>query len=366
MKEYEEKLNHLKTRFETIKSKTNYEGLKAELAPLEEQSMNPDLWKDQDSAQKLMSKLGNLKNEIQEMDRLEEKIQGVIDFLQLIDLETNLDEKLKAEKDLEEEVAQLEIEIDSTETKLYLGGKYDKNNAIITIHAGQGGTEACDWAEMMMRMYLRYFERKGWSAEVTHMVQGTEAGISSVTIEVEALYAYGLLKREHGAHRLVRVSPFNAQGLRQTSFAGVEAMPIIDDDDNEIVIKPEDIEFKAVRAGGPGGQKVNKTSSAVQIRHLPTGIQVFSSERKSQHQNRDSAMRLLRARLFALEEERRAKEIGGIQGEHKVAAWGNQIRNYVLHPYKLVKDLRTDIETNNTEAVLDGDLYRFIDAGVRL
>lgn len=366
MKDYEEKLAHVKERFEGIKAKTDWAKLESEIAAMTAESSAADFWSDQEKAQKHMAKLGSLQNEVKAIKDLDSRITELEGFLQLIDLEEDLDEKTKAEKQLEEDVANLEKEITQTETTMYLGGRYDDHDAILSIHAGQGGTEANDWAEMLMRMYLRYFERKGWSAEVTHMVRGTEVGISSVSIEVSGRFAYGLLNHEHGTHRLVRISPFNAQGLRQTSFAGVEVMPIIEENDTDIVIKQEDIEFKAVKASGPGGQKVNKTASNVQLRHLPTGIQVYASDRKSQHQNRESAMKLLRGKLYAIEEDKRAKEIGSIQGEHKTAGWGNQIRNYVLHPYKMVKDLRTDVETSNVEVVLDGDLDEFVDAGVRL
>lgn len=290
MNDYEEKFEHLKERFNIILARSDYDALSAEIKQLEEESAVPGFWDEQAKAQKHMSKLGDLQSEKKELDEVNKKIQDLQDYMTLIDVEEDLDQKLNAEKEVEEMSENLEAQLDGMETRIYLNGKYDKNNAIVSLHSGQGGTEANDWTQILMRMYLRFFESKGWKAEVTHMVRGTETGFSSVTIEVYARYAYGLLKREHGTHRLVRISPFNAQGLRQTSFAGVEVMPIIENDDTEIVIKDEDIEFKAVRAGGPGGQKVNKTASAVQLRHLPTGIQVSASERKSQHQNREAAM----------------------------------------------------------------------------
>jgi peptide chain release factor 2 len=215
-------------------------------------------------------------------------------------------------------------------------------------------------------MYKRYAEKKEWTVNVLNIVPGTETGYSSVTLEITGKYVFGYLKKESGVHRLVRLSPFNAQNLRQTSFAGVEVIPIIEEDDKDIEIPSTDIEFKAVRAGGPGGQHVNKTSSAVQITHIPTGITVQSSERRDQSQNRESAMRMLKAKLWKIREEEKEKEIQGIKGEYKIAGWGNQIRNYVLHPYKLVKDLRTGVETSNPEAVLDGDLDLFIEAELRI
>jgi peptide chain release factor 2 len=215
-------------------------------------------------------------------------------------------------------------------------------------------------------MYKRYAEKKELTVNVLNIVPGTETGYSSVTLEITGKYVFGYLKKESGVHRLVRLSPFNAQNLRQTSFAGVEVIPIIEEDDKDFEIPSTDIEFKAVRAGGPGGQHVNKTSSAVQITHIPTGITVQSSERRDQSQNRESAMRMLKAKLWKIREEEKEKEIQGIKGEYKIAGWGNQIRNYVLHPYKLVKDLRTGVETSNPEAVLDGDLDLFIEAELRI
>ncbi|MFA6754796.1 MAG: PCRF domain-containing protein, partial [Candidatus Dojkabacteria bacterium] len=247
-----------------------------------------------------------------------------------------------------------------------LSGKYDDSDALLSIHAGQGGTESNDWAQMLLRMYRMYFDSKDWKYEIEHIEGGSEAGISNVTMKVSGEYVYGLLKREHGTHRLVRISPFNAQGLRQTTFAGVEVIPVIERDDSDIEIPESDIDFKAVRVGGPGGQKVNKTSSAVQITHIPTGITVHCSTQRSQPQNRESAMNTLRSKLAGILEDERIEEIDKIKGDYKQASWGNQIRNYVLHPYKLVKDLRTNVESNEPEDVLDGKLDTFIEAQLRI
>jgi peptide chain release factor 2 len=270
-------------------------------------------------------------------------------------------------KDIEKEYKKIDEKLSKLEFNQYLSGKYDKSGAIISIHSGQGGTEANDWTEMLLRMYTRYAEDQGWSVEEIHKVKGEETGISTVSMEIQGEYAFGYLKNEAGTHRLVRLSPFNAQNLRQTSFAGVEVLPIIEEDEqNKKDIKKDDIKFKATKSGGPGGQSVNKTATAVIITHIPTGITIHSSSQRSQLQNRKAAMKLLRSKLWVLEEEKLEKEKKQIKGEHKVAAWGNQIRNYVLHQYKLVKDLRTGIESKDPEAILDGKLGKFIEAGIKI
>ncbi|MBI2356918.1 peptide chain release factor 2 [Candidatus Dojkabacteria bacterium] len=328
------------------------------LGELQTESMEEDFWKDTNRAKKILSEMDMIKNEVESSKKLTDDI----DFLLQMYNETTQ----SGQEEIIAEYQALKDRFTKFQTIKFLSGKYDSHNAILSIHAGQGGTEANDWAQMLMRMYVRYCERLGWKAEVIHMVQGTETGISSVTISISGLYAFGKLKKEMGTHRLVRLSPFNAQNLRQTSFAGVEVVPEIEEDDSDIVVKDEDLEIKAVRAGGAGGQHVNKTSSAVQLTHLPTGITVHSSERRDQFQNKSAAIAILKAKLWQIEEERRSNELKNIKGEHKIAGWGNQIRNYVLHPYKLVKDLRTGVETSNAEAVLDGDLESFVEAQVRL
>jgi peptide chain release factor 2 len=269
------------------------------------------------------------------------------------------DEALAAE--LIGDVPSIRDELARLEFQLQLSGPYDRTNAILAIHARAGGTEAQDWAQMLMRMYLRWGERRGFKTEVLDLSPGEEAGIKSVTIELLGSYAYGYLKSERGVHRLVRISPFDANHRRHTSFALVEVMPEVAED-VQLLINPEDVKFEAYRSGGPGGQNVNKVNTAVRLTHVPSGIVVTCQTERSQLQNRETALRILKARLVELEQERREKEQATLRGEHVETSWGSQIRSYVLHPYNLVKDLRTGHETSDVNGVLDGELGAFIDA----
>lgn len=354
---YKSHIEEIEEDIENTTKDLNLQEKKTRLKELQEISTAENFWKDNKKAQKILSEIDIITKEVEAAEKLIKECKELKDIYTLASKsEKNafIPDYLKLQKSFEE-----------FKKYKFLSGKYDKSGAILSIHAGQGGTEAQDWAEMLLRMYTRFCERRGWKYEILHSIAGTEAGITTATIEITGLHAYGYLKKETGTHRLVRVSPFNAQNLRQTSFAGIEVIPIIDDD-TEIDISEKEIEFKATRSGGPGGQNVNKVSSAVILTHIPTGIVVHCSEGREQSKNKQKAMEILRAKLWSIKQQEEDEKIKKLKGEHKIAGWGNQIRNYVLHPYKLVKDLRTNIEYSNPEEVLDGNLDIFVEAQLRI
>lgn len=323
---------------------------------MEKQAEDPALWENPARAQQLMKKLSSLREEVEDWEKLQQRIGDLLDLAQMED------ESLLPE--IEQEVDDLQKILEQKELNTLLSGPYDQGNALLAIHAGAGGTDSQDWAAMLQRMYLRWAERSGYETEILDMTEGEEAGIKSVTIAVNGKYAYGYLKSEKGVHRLVRLSPFDSAHRRHTSFAQVEVLPEIEDDE-EIVINPDDVRIDIFKSSGAGGQNVQKNATAVRLLHLPTGIIVTCQNERSQTQNRENAFRVLRARLAALKQEQQEKELEALRGEYQKAEWGSQIRSYVLHPYQLVKDHRTDYETGNTQAVLDGELDGFIEAYLR-
>jgi peptide chain release factor 2 len=327
---------------------------------LEQIAAQPDFWDDQTQAQKTLQDLNDLKSHIEQLEQWKNSLEDTRAILELLELEA--DEALLQEA--QTNVSQLSRELDQWELQQLLSGPYDSKGAVLTINAGAGGTDAQDWAEMLLRMYTRWGEDHGYKVHLAEISEGDEAGVKSVTLEVDGKYAYGYLKVEKGTHRLVRISPFNANDKRQTSFAGVEVMPMIDSSVH-LEIPEKDLEITTSRAGGKGGQNVNKVETAVRITHIPTGIAVRCTQERSQLQNKEKALVILKAKLLIIAQEQRAKEIADIRGDMVEAAWGNQIRNYVFHPYQLVKDLRTGVETTAIADVMNGELDFFIQACLR-
>lgn len=342
---------------ENLKEALAIDSLKAEVEVLEKESAAPDFWDDMENSQKVMQKIGSLKAKVTGYESLKSDYEDALVMIELADEEGDLsllDDCTASVKDIETRVEDMTL-------STLLSGEFDGKNALLTFHAGAGGTEAQDWAEMLFRMYNRWGERHGYKVSTLDYLDGDVAGIKSATILVEGENAYGYLKGDMGIHRLVRVSPFDSSGRRHTSFASVEVMPEIDDDVN-VEIREEDIKMDVYRASGAGGQKVNKTSSAVRLTHIPTGIVVSCQIERSQHQNREVAMRMLKSKLVEIKERENLERIEDIKGDQKEIAWGSQIRSYVFMPYTLAKDHRTGFEMGNITAVMDGDIDGFINA----
>jgi peptide chain release factor 2 len=335
--------------------------VREEVKKLERASSRPGFWDDKSQAQKSMERLSTLKGEIESYRTLEEEIEDLLVLNQLAVEESDPE----ASREVEEKLEILARRVEELEIEKLFADELDQNDAVLTIHPGAGGVDSQDWAEMLLRMYIRWADRRAMKADILDLLPGDEAGIKSVTLSVSGKYAFGLLKAEKGVHRLVRLSPFDASNRRHTSFASVDATPLIDDS-IRVEIDKKDLRIETFRSSGPGGQHVNVTDSAVRITHLPTGIVVQCQKERSQISNRQTALKILRSKLYERERQLRAKEMEMEREAKKEIAWGNQIRSYVLHPYQLVKDHRTELERGNVEAVLDGDIDEFIEAYLKM
>ncbi|HEY8496901.1 MAG TPA: peptide chain release factor 2 [Limnochordales bacterium] len=333
---------------------------RAEAAKLEEQMAAADFWSDPEAARQVVKQQKSLKRDVEQWEKVHRQWE---DLEVLVELAVEEDDE-QALQEAAEQLRQLERAVERLELSTLLSGEYDHADAILSVHAGAGGTEAMDWAQMLMRMYTRWAEEKGYQVEILDILPGEEAGIKSVSLSIKGDLAYGYLKAEQGVHRLVRISPFDASGRRHTSFASVSVEPDVEED-GEIVIDPNDLRIDTFRSSGAGGQHVNKTESAVRITHIPTGIVVTCQSERSQHSNRDRAMRMLRARLLQRRLEEQQKKMEELRGQQGEIAWGNQIRSYVFTPYTLVKDHRTGAETSNVNAVMDGEIDLFIESYLR-
>jgi peptide chain release factor 2 len=357
--DYTDELKELDATLHSIETVLDLDALRRELADLNEQAAAPDLWDDQERAQQVTSRLSHVQGQITRVETLRRRLDDISVLLELAESEDDAATLAEAQSELRA----MHKAIGELEVLTLLAGEYDSREALVTIRSEAGGVDAADWAEMLLRMYLRWAERHGYPTEVYDTSYAEEAGIKSATFAVKQPYAYGTLSVEQGTHRLVRISPFDNQGRRQTSFAGVEVLPVTEQTDH-IEIPENDIRIDVFRSSGPGGQSVNTTDSAVRITHIPTGIVVSCQNEKSQIQNRAAALRVLQSRLLLVRKEQEKAEMDALKVD-TAGSWGNQMRSYVLHPYQMVKDLRTEHETGNTSAVLDGEIDDFIEAGIR-
>lgn len=360
MLEAAKQLTELAAQIKGARALLDHDRKAVDIKALEVEMAATDFWQNQEHATRVSKKHTELSQELATWEDLQHEVAELRALAQMPDAEHDVELR----SDIEKRSAELAVQYQKLEFTLLFSDAYDENSIIMAIHAGTGGTEAMDWAAMLQRMYLRYCEKKGWRVNIVDYSPGMEAGLKSVVMEIEGRYAYGHLKGEHGTHRLVRMSPFNADNLRQTSFALVEILPQIEQD-SDVVIDPKDVRIDTMTSSGAGGQSVNTTYSAIRLVHIPTGIIVSVQNERSQQQNKETAFKILKARLLALQLEAQKKEREQLRGEHKSAEWGNQIRSYVLAPYRMVKDLRTRHETSDTDGVLDGDLDPFVEAYLR-
>ncbi len=357
-----DKLKNLEGRHALAVTALGIEASKARMIELEGDMSDPGFWNEQERARKIAQEMGDLKKEVEAWESIGLEIKETQDVVVMTETEGSVEDKAESER----LVVDLEQRFTAMEFQMLFSGEYDKKNAILSIHAGAGGTDANDWVAMLLRMFMRFGERKGFTVDILDESRGEEAGYKSVTIAVRGRYAYGFLRSEAGVHRLVRISPFDGEKMRHTTFALVEVLPEFDAMDAATVeLDMDDVRIDTFLSSGKGGQSVNTTYSAVRVTHLPTGISVSCQNERSQLQNKETALNVLKAKLFQLMVVARAEKLSDIKGEHKTAAWGNQIRSYVLHPYKMVKDHRTDVETSDTESVLDGELLPYIEAFLR-
>ena len=358
LEEFKTYIHNTKERIEQLHVFLKVDEREAEILEIQEKMSAPDFWDKKETAQEVVACLSACKNVTEPYRKLLVEIEDLEVLLEMAEEDQDmLDEADVSCKKLIEE-------LDKVELLSFMSGSFDSNNVFVSIHAGAGGTESCDWANMLLRMYRRWFERRGWKDEIIEIQHGDEAGIKSVTLRVQGEFAYGYAKAEKGVHRLVRISPFDSAARRHTSFASVDTFPELADD-IDIDIEESDLKVDTYRASGAGGQHVNTTDSAIRITHVPTGTVVACQSQRSQHKNRATAMKMLKAKLYELEEEKRRNEADELRGVKTEMGWGSQIRSYVLHPYQMVKDLRTNVETGNTAAVLDGDLDQFVEGWLK-
>ncbi|MCL2461894.1 MAG: peptide chain release factor 2 [Defluviitaleaceae bacterium] len=355
--ELQQSLSVYNKKLEEMGASLDVAGARAKVSQLEEQTAAPEFWSadNQEDSQKLLQRIKQLKNKIEKFEKLKSKYEDAVTLCQL----GNEENDAEVAKEAQDTAGSFLEEYETLRIATLLNGEYDRNNAIITLHSGAGGTESCDWVSMLFRMYLKWAERSGYTTEVLDMLDGEEAGIKSVTFQINGENAFGYMRSEKGVHRLVRISPFDGSGRRHTSFASCDVMPELDDS-VDIEINPDDLKVDTYRSSGAGGQHVNKTESAIRITHVPSGIGVACQNERSQFKNRDVAMKMLRAKLYELRQEEQMNKLSGIRGEVRDIAWGSQIRSYVFHPYSMAKDHRTGAESGNIQAVMDGNIDMFM------